>query len=241
MAAAVHGATTHDGELVEAALEGDQDAYAGLVERHEQAVRSTVRGQVGSPEAVEDAVQEAFTRGLAKLKTLRDPGRFRPWLLAIARNAATDARRDLNGVQLEPVDESGVDGVVVVHDEEGPDELAEVRELVSLVRGCVADLSARDATALAMVLWLGSGPTEVGDALDITPGAAKVLLHRARRRLADALILEVASTYVGHDCDEMRRLLGADWPASVARHVRDCGTCRDAGRRVLGVEPLAES
>ncbi len=41
----------------------------------------------------EDAVQETFLRAFGALGTLRDEGRFGPWLLAIARNAARDLAR----------------------------------------------------------------------------------------------------------------------------------------------------
>jgi RNA polymerase sigma factor (sigma-70 family) len=235
MADAAHRPKKPDGELVAAALDGDRHAYAALVDRHSRAVRTTVRGHVSQPEAVEDAVQEAFTRGLSRLGSLRDPQRFRPWLLSIARNTATDLRRDLTDVRMDPVDEAGTEGVVVAHGSRLPDEQVELRELTDLVRGCVAALSPRDATALSMVLWLGFGPQEVASALGVTPGAAKVLLHRARRRLADALVREVAVTADASDCDDLRPLL-AD-PVAAARHVRDCGRCQETSRHALGVGP----
>jgi DNA-directed RNA polymerase specialized sigma24 family protein len=52
----------------------------------------------------------------------------------------------------------------------------------------MAQLSARDAAAISMVVHLGFGPNEVAAALDISYGNAKVVLHRARQRLRDALV-----------------------------------------------------
>ena len=41
--------------------------------------------------------------------------------------------------------------------------------------------------AVVLVAELGFSPAALGAALGISPGSAKVVIHRARRRLADAL------------------------------------------------------
>lgn len=211
-------------------------AYATLFERHAKAVRTAVRGHIGSdPDAIEDAVQEAFARALSKLDALRDPSRFRPWLMQIARNAATDVRRANTKVEQEPIEEAGGEGVVLVGDGSGPEDETELREMAQLVRGCVAGLTPRDATAISMVLWFGFGPTEVASALGITTGAAKVLLHRARRRLRDAVILEVAAAARSFACPRLASLVDAGDELGAARHLKDCQVCLEAGRSHVGL------
>ena len=54
-------------------------------------------------------------------------------------------------------------------------------ELDELVRG-LTKLSPRDASALRLA-GRGAAPAQIAAALGVTPGAAKVLVHRARRRL----------------------------------------------------------
>ncbi|MFP3905732.1 MAG: RNA polymerase sigma factor [Acidimicrobiales bacterium] len=226
-----------DAALVEATMRGDQVAYASLFERHSGAVRTAVRGHIGSdPDAIEDAVQESFTRALSRLDSLRDPSRFRPWLMQIARNAATDVRRLNTRVDHEPIEESGGEGVVLTTDRTGPDTEVELREMAHLVRGCVAGLTPRDATAISMVLWLGFGPQDVAAALGITPGAAKVLLHRARRRLRDALIVEIAGAARSFACTGLSSLIEAGDDLAAARHLKDCQTCIDASRAHVGLD-----
>ncbi len=44
---------------------------------------------LGDPVLAQDVSQEVFIRVHRKLGTLRDPDRFVPWLMTIARNAAT--------------------------------------------------------------------------------------------------------------------------------------------------------
>ncbi len=230
-----------DAVLVEATMNGDQVAYATLFERHAPAVRTAVRGHIGAdPDGIEDAVQEAFARALSSIDKLREPSRFRPWLMQIARNAATDVRRHNTRVDREPIEESGGEGVVLTSDDAEPDDEAELRELAQLVRGCVAGLTPRDSTAISMVLWLGFGPQEVGAALGVTPNAAKVLLHRARRRLRDAVILEVAAAARSFGCGELNGLVTSGEEVAAARHLKDCDVCVDAGRSRVGLDPVLE-
>ena len=46
-------------------------------------------------------------------------------------------------------------------------------------------LSVRDATAITLASEFGFGPSEIAEALGVSPNTAKVVLHRARRRLRD--------------------------------------------------------
>jgi DNA-directed RNA polymerase specialized sigma24 family protein len=68
--------------------------FADLYRAHAPAVAVAVRDRLREPKAVADIVQEVvFTRALERLSTLHDADRFRPWVLAIARNAAADEGR----------------------------------------------------------------------------------------------------------------------------------------------------
>lgn len=83
-----------DGALVRRYLDGEPDAFAELVARHAPAVLGYLRSRTRSPEAAEDLLQEAFLRVLRALPNYRHTERFRSWLLAIARNLATDRERE---------------------------------------------------------------------------------------------------------------------------------------------------
>jgi RNA polymerase sigma factor (sigma-70 family) len=176
-----------DAELVAAVRGGDSQAFAALYRDHVDAVRRVAYHLVGDADRTADAVQDTFARALQHLDDLREPDRFRPWVLAIARHAATDqlrARKRVTGLDDRAEEVLAAGGP-------GPESVAELRELADQVQGCVAGLSKRDATALTMVTQLGFSPAQVADALGVTPGAAKVIVHRARRRLRDALALQL--------------------------------------------------
>jgi RNA polymerase sigma-70 factor (ECF subfamily) len=158
-----------------------------LYERNLPAVRTVVADRVRCPDLREDVTQEAFTRALERLAELRRPDQFRPWLLTIARNAATDRWR-LEQRQM------GVDPEVlglVTDPAPRPDDHAALRLLVDEVERGIQGLSERDALALGLVSHLDLAPAEVGAALGVTQGAAKVAVHRARCRLRASLDQDV--------------------------------------------------
>ena len=221
------GGDQEDAALVAAVRQGDGDAALRLYERHAGAVRFVVRDRVRAPDLVEELVQETFTRSLERLDGLRRPERYRSWLLSIARNVATDRQR-LEQRQV------GVDADVLERNSEpaeAPDVLADQRELAGLVGSSMARLGRRDALALALGTHLGMSPTELAVVLDVTPNAAKVIVHRARRRLRDLLLADALAASPRRACDGFRSL-GDD--ADRRRHVGKCEPCAGAGRRLLG-------
>lgn len=220
-----------DAALVARVGKGDTHAFAELYRRHAGAVRTAVLDNVRDPDGIADVVQETFTRALSRLATLREPDRFRPWLLAIARHAAVDSRRHRNRVDdLEPEHAAALPAA-----QPSPETAASVRELGEMLDQGVATLTQRDATALSLVTHLGFGPEAVAAALGTTTGAAKVIVHRARRRVRDAVVLEVLVRAEGAGCEQFEALCGADDLLTAARHVKSCTPCQDAAR--VEVEP----
>lgn len=107
----------------------------------------------------------------------------------------------------------------------GPDVVVELNELAALIRTCVGQLSIRDATALTLVTQLGFGPADIATSLDVSPGAAKVILHRARRRLRDTLALELLVRRRGGACAEFDACFTTGDLIGAGRHVRSCQSC----------------
>lgn len=168
-----------DSDLVRAVLAGSKDASDALYSRHDTIVRFVVRDNVRDPDDIDDVVQEIFGRAFARLDTLQKPERFRAWLLQISRRAAIDSRRS----RTRRPESRSIDDHVVIDLTPGPALLAEVRDLADTVGHGISGLSARDRQVLTMVIELGFSTDDVAAALDLSPGAAKVVLHRARKRL----------------------------------------------------------
>jgi RNA polymerase sigma-70 factor (ECF subfamily) len=82
-----------DQELVAASKAGDRAAYAALVRRHARRVYAVCLAVLGNVSDVEDLFQETFVKGLTKINTLRDNGRFAGWISQVARNLCRDHYR----------------------------------------------------------------------------------------------------------------------------------------------------
>lgn len=173
------GSEANDADLVAAVRSGDVGAFEVLHRRHSARTYRTAMTVLNDREAAADAVQEAFTRALERLSQLRDPDAFGAWLASIARRAALD-----EGRRRSRVGNAGTHALEEIRsDAMGPDDEVAVRELAGRVTGCLAGLSRRDATILVMVAHLGFATDDLAAALGVSSGAAKVALHRARRRL----------------------------------------------------------
>lgn len=86
-----------DGALIEAARSGPElarrAAFARLYERHQDAVWGFLLAFAGERGLAEDALQETFLRAWRHLDRFQSGRAARPWLLTIARHAATDLMR----------------------------------------------------------------------------------------------------------------------------------------------------
>jgi hypothetical protein len=94
-----------DAVLVMRVRAGDVDSFSELFSRHAPVVRAAMRDTVSDREEQLDLVQEAFARALQRLASLKEPARFRAWLLQIARDAAIDNRRSAGRSVLVSIDE----------------------------------------------------------------------------------------------------------------------------------------
>lgn len=169
-------------DLVRRARQGEADAFGQLHARYENVVASVVRAETRNASDASDIVQEVFLLAWSRLGSLRDPERFRAWLLQIARRAVIDHSR-VTGRRVALDHDDDLTIARAASSDPDPAELVELADLVGRLRGALDDLSRRDAVALTLAAQFGFGPAEIAQALQITPNNAKVVLHRARRRL----------------------------------------------------------
>jgi RNA polymerase sigma-70 factor (ECF subfamily) len=215
------GSIVTDGALVEALRGGNLAAFETLYDRHLSGVRAAVRDHIRDADEAADVVQEAFTRALESLPRLTEVDRFRPWLLSIARHTAIDTRRVRSKHQPELLEAAEA----LPSPDPTPADLAEIAELATVVRIAIGGLSSRDATALGLIA-LGFSVNDVARALGINHRAAKVVLHRGRRRLRSAFLLEVLARRQMQGCPTFDSIDPGELVA-VAQHLGSCDACRD--------------
>jgi len=77
-----------DTHLVKAGQQGDQDAFASLVQRHQRRVFNLVLRMLQDYEEASEITQEAFLAAWLGLPSFRGEARFATWLYRIAYNCA---------------------------------------------------------------------------------------------------------------------------------------------------------
>lgn len=178
-----------DGALVASVRMGEPDAYRELFQRHRGRVSKIVGAYVADRETRLDLVQDVFVRAIERLHQLQEPERFAPWLSQIARRVSIDFLRSQK-TSVSPTDQFAE----LATTDPSPSDVASASELSRSVGMCFAVLSPRDATVLTLVVQLGFTSSDLSEALGVTQNNAKVILHRARRRLRTAVEIAESST-----------------------------------------------
>ncbi|MGY1499931.1 sigma-70 family RNA polymerase sigma factor [Streptomyces sp. QTS52] len=224
-------------ELVEAARSGDTDARSALFREYLPLVYNVVgRGLHGHPD-VDDVVQETMLRALRALPGLREPERFRSWILAIAIRQMYDhgRRRKASTVHQTPLPDTG----------DIPDASAEFAELTvdrrTLARAGSDLLEAgrwlSDEERRTMALWWQEtagqlSRAEVATALNLTVPHTAVRIQRMKAKLE--LAVDVLAAWRARPrCADLSALTdggpaaaGARVLTRLSRHVRDCPQCQ---------------
>lgn len=165
-------AQVDDRILLQAAKDGDVDAFAVLVRRHQGAVYRIALRMLGSEADAQDAAQETFVRAWRALGRFRHDSAVSTWLYRIVTRRCLDliaARRPavaLDGGELA----AGGD----------PAETAERRERLRAVTRAIAALPGDQRAALVLREFEGLSYEEVAHVLSISVGAVKSRIHRAR-------------------------------------------------------------
>lgn len=171
-----------DTSLIRRAAAGEAAAFRELVLTHQQPVYACTRAICGNAADAADAAQEAFIRLHRHLDQV-DPDRpLKPYLLRIAANCARDllARR---ARQPQPLAE--LETCVAAVDEATPAAGLLQAERRAALRQLVAALPPTLREVCSLFYLAGCSCREVALALEMSEGAVKVALHRARRRLLE--------------------------------------------------------
>lgn len=182
-------ADCHDpAELVERARSGDKRAFEELVRQTSPACYSLAFRLVGNEHDARDVVQDAYLRAFKGLRRFRGEAGFSTWLHRITVNCAATLierrrkascfRLDDLGDESQPIDERS---------ERDPESAASTADDRSRLVAALGELP--DDLRLVVVLRdvYDLPHRDIAKYLGISQSAAKVRLHRARKRLSERL------------------------------------------------------
>ncbi len=170
---------------------GRRALFDELVYRYERELFCYLRRYLGSAEMAEDVFQATCLLVHLKCQQFEQGRRFRPWLYAVATNAAIDAqRRDKRhrALSLDRVPNGEADEDTTLGDlltSEGPDPLTEVSRLESgqWVQEALGELTDQMRSVVTLVYYQGMKYREAADVLSIPVGTVKSRIHSAIQKL----------------------------------------------------------
>jgi RNA polymerase sigma-70 factor (ECF subfamily) len=166
-----------DAETADVALAMDEDAFRAFYDRTSRALWGYLSRTSGDRQVADDLLQECYYRLLKSTVAFESEAHRRNYLYRIATNLVRDTRRGHK-----PLFADGVE----VGDLQAPQGPADAEQRAD-VRRAMGRLKPRERALLWLAYAQGSSHSEIADVLGVKTGSIKLLLFRARRRLADLL------------------------------------------------------
>jgi RNA polymerase sigma-70 factor (ECF subfamily) len=202
--AVTRGPEADDAELVSRVQAGDRGAFAGLVRRHGGGLLRFARLFVRESSAAEEVVQDTWIAVLEGVDAFEGRASFKTWLYRILANRArTRAVREGRTIPFSALaekegDEHAVDPGRFDADgtwrdppagwtEETPERLALAAETRAVLEAAVQALPPAQRAVLVLRDEDGLETEEICNLLELTVTNQRVLLHRARARVRQAL------------------------------------------------------
>jgi RNA polymerase sigma-70 factor (ECF subfamily) len=171
--------------LVLAARDGDRAAFEALVRATMADTYTLALRLTGDEEDARDVVQEAYLRAYRAIGRFRGDAQFTTWLYRITANCASTSLGKRSRHRHEPLADDAP--LADEHPDTDPVAMATAGALRDRVTDALADLPPR-LRAVVVLRDVYDLPHEaIAAELGISVPAAKVRLHRARRRLREQL------------------------------------------------------
>ncbi len=178
-----------DRDLVEAARNGDREAYVDLIRVRSDRLFAIAQRILRDVDRAEDALQEALVIAWRDLSGLRDPDRFDAWIHRILTNVciahASRERRRLSHIRVLTIDPPRLS-----------DEYLTVADRDQLDRA-FRRLIPEERAILVLRHYIGYEPSEIAEVLGQPAGTVRSRLHHATRAMRAAIDADERTAAVG--------------------------------------------
>ena len=173
--------------LVEAAREGDTEAFDELVRQTYGDVFKLAVRLTGNETDANDVVQDTYVRAFRGLRRFRGDAQFSTWLYRIASNCASSFTARRSRQRCDSLTEATE--VIETDPDQDPSLQAEASTLRQTIERALEQLPQRLRAVVILKHLEDLSHREIADRLGITESATKVRLHRARHTLRRILPL----------------------------------------------------
>ena len=193
------GADGREDELIRKLAAGDRAAFESLYHKHNSALVRVGTGILRNRATAEEIAQETWVAVLSKIDTFEGRSSLAGWIFTIMVNKARSrARRDGRSVSF---DVAGRDDALAdafdgrgrwkdlpdLWDDLTPERIVAGRSVLEHVNAAIEALPPGQRAVLILRTQQGLDAAEVCEVLGISEGNVRVLLHRARLAIREAL------------------------------------------------------
>jgi len=175
-----------DNEIISRVLQGEQNAYAELVNRYQSYVFTLILRMVKSREDAEEIAQDVFVKAYRSLADFRGESKFSTWLYTITNTTSITFLRKKK-LEVHSLDNEKVFEVADNKDSGFRANLIEQKSRVNMVNEAIAMLSPDDAEIITLFYKAEQNLEEISRILRLETNTVKVRLHRARARLKEKM------------------------------------------------------
>ena len=176
----------NDTDIISKVLSGDQQAYAGLVNRYQNYVFTLALRFTKNREDAEEVSQDIFIKAYRALADFKGTSKFSTWLYTIVNNTCITFLRKKR-LQTHSLDNEGVFEVADSQDSGLRANLVEQKSKVAMVNNAIRLLNPDDAEIITLFYKSEQSLEEIAQILGLETNTAKVRLHRARTRLKEKM------------------------------------------------------
>jgi RNA polymerase sigma-70 factor, ECF subfamily len=174
------GPETADEDMIDRVLDGDPDAFSGLVHRYQRRILRLGYGFFRNADEAEDFAQDVFLKAYVGLAGFKGRSSFSTWLTRIAYNAGINAKRKAG--RYEPLDSEPADARTL-----SPED-AHIRAETAIALGkAMAALPERYAVCLDLFFMEGMKYEDICSVTGFPVNTIKSHVFRAKRDLRKAL------------------------------------------------------
>jgi RNA polymerase sigma-70 factor (ECF subfamily) len=176
----------YDCKLVERAIEGEEKAYAELMDRYRDIIYYMLLKMVQNPIDAEDLTIEAFTKAFRNIQQYVPNYAFSTWLFRIATNNGIDYLRRKKSIPRSMESDENEHHYTMTSlpsDFPDPEETYIFDQKVRFLKAVVSELKPRYRSLVELRYFEELSYEEISDRLDLPIGTVKAQLFRARELL----------------------------------------------------------
>jgi len=181
---------TTDSEIIRRVINGDQRAYAELVDRHKDKAMTLAVRMLKNRSEAEEALQDAFVRAYRALPSFERKSTFSTWFYRIVFNVCSSTlnkrgSNNLLSIDIENDDELKTE---IPSDDDEPDIELESKEFSEIVRREISVMEESYSSILTMFFLQEMSYEEIISVTGLPLGTVKNRLFRARMQLRTAVL-----------------------------------------------------